>query len=266
MGGSSIRDTGVGRLRGRLLLGVGAALFVAGAAILAVGIISYLDDGQASVPARQSQAFPDSPNYSEIDLEGFEHLPVAIPYYNPQRTLILPEPEPEAQVAAPLRMVIESIDVDAPVNTYGLDATGVPQVPTAADAPDVVAWYDFSTRPGEGSNAVFAGHVNWAGAPAVFGDLDQLQPGDTVRLMSDDGREFTYEVFDNFPVDASDPASLKVMAPTETDTITIITCGGTWIPDPSEEFGGSYPDRTIVQAKLVESSLAAPVPSAISDG
>ncbi|MEE8137341.1 MAG: sortase, partial [Thermoanaerobaculia bacterium] len=105
-----------------------------------------------------------------------------------------------------------------------------------------------------------------AGAPAVFGDLDQLQPGDTVRLMSDDGREFTYEVFDNFPVDPSDPASLKVMAPTEADTITLITCGGTWIPDPSEQFGGNYTDRTIVQAKLVESSLAAPVPSAISDG
>ncbi len=162
--------------------------------------------------------------------------------------------------------MIESIGVDAPVNTYGLDANGVPQVPTAADAAEVVAWYDFSTRPGEGSNAVFAGHINWARAPAVFGDLDQLQPGDAVRLISDDGREYTYEVFDNFPVDPSDPASLKVMAPTEVDTITLITCGGTWIPDPSEQLGGNYSSRTIVQAKLVESSLAVPVPSAISDG
>ncbi len=261
MGGSSDGDTGAGRLRGRLLLGVGAALFVAGAAILAVGIVSYLNDGQASAPAEESVA--DSPR----GIDDVENLPVAIPYYDPQRTVAQPEPEPEpeAQVAVPLHMVIESIGVDAQVSTYGLDPDGVPTVPTGADATEVVAWYDFSALPGAGSNAVFSGHVTWNGR-AVFWALDQLQPGETISVTSEDGKEYTYEVFDNFPVDASDPASLKVMAPTETDTITIITCGGTWIPDPSEEFGGSYPDRTIVQAKLVESSLAAPVPSAISDG
>ena len=255
MGGSSVGGTGVGRLRGRLLLGVGAALFVAGAAILAVGIISYLDDGQASVPARQSQAFPDSPNYSEIDLEGFEHLPVAIPYYNPQRT----------EVPAPLRLVIESIGVDAPVSTYGLDTDGVPLVPTGADAAEVVAWYDFSDPPGSGSNTILAGHVTWSGH-AVFWDLDDLQPGETIKLKAEDGRDYTYEVFANFQVDPSDPNSSQVMADTTTDIVTLITCGGSWIPDPSQQIGGDYTHRTIVQGKLVAWGLTAPVPSAISDG
>ena len=98
----------------------------------------------------------------------------------------------------------------------------------------------------------------------VFGDLEELEPGDTVHLISDEGREYTYEVFANFAVDPDDPASLKVMAPTPTDTITLITCGGTWIPDPSARFGGDYTTRTIVKAKLVDSNLA--VPSQISGG
>ena len=250
MGGSSIGDTGVGRLRRRLLLGVGAALFVAGAAILAVGIISYLNDGQASAPAEESVA--DSPR----GIDDVENLPVAIPYYDPQRTVA--EPEPEPQVTDPLRMVIESIGVDAPVVEMGMDGQGIPYVPLNGED---VAWYNFSTLPGAGSNAVFAGHVAWFSPNAVFEDLEDVQLGDTVRLVSEDGIEYTYEVFDNFPVDPSDPASLRVMKPTPTDTITLITCGGTWIPDPSEQFGGLYTDRTIVQAKLV-----VPVSSAISGG
>jgi LPXTG-site transpeptidase (sortase) family protein len=137
-------------------------------------------------------------------------------------------------------------------------------VPTGADASEVVAWYDFSALPGAGSNAVFSGHVTWNGR-AVFWALDELQPGDTISVISEDGVEYTYEVFDNFPVDPSDPASLKVMKPTPTDTITVITCGGTWIPDPSEQFGGNYTTRTIVQAKLVDSTVDVPSPGTANE-
>ena len=175
---------------------------------------------------------------------------MSIPYYNPY-----------PRVTAPLRMVIETIKVDAPIVELGLDGGGVPQVPLNGKD---VAWYNFSTKPGAGGNAVFAGHVNWAGAIGAFGRIDRLDTGDTIRLIADDGREFRYEVVANYDVDPSDPESLKVMAPTPTDTITLITCGGTWIPDRSERFGGEYTNRTIVQAELVDSSLA--VPSQISGG
>jgi LPXTG-site transpeptidase (sortase) family protein len=142
-----------------------------------------------------------------------------------------------------------------------MDGEGIPYVPLNGQD---VAWYNFSTKPGAGSNAVFAGHINWERAPGVFSELVDVQPGDTVRLLSDDGREYTYEVFANFAVDPLDPASLKVMDPTSEDTVTLITCGGSWIPDASERFGGNYTDRTIVQARLTESVLAEP--AAFSDG
>ena len=242
------------RLRRRLLLGAGLALFAAGVAVLSIGLISYFDGEDAAEQGVGAEA----PDYSDLippppkSIDEVEGLPVAIPYNNPY-----------PRVTAPLKMVIEKLSVDAPVIELGLDGQGVPQVPLNGKD---VAWYNFSSKPGGGSNAVFAGHVNWERAPGVFAELDTLEAGDTVRLISDDGREYTYEVFANFPVDPEDPASLKVMAPTESDMITLITCGGTWVPDASERFGGNYTDRTIVQAKLVQSSLAAPVPSAISGG
>ncbi len=259
MGRFSSRSSGtLRRLRRGLILGLGVALFAAGATLLSIGLIGYFDD---ATPAPEASSVTDA----LISIDDVENLPVAIPYYNPQRTTPEPEPEPPA-VTVPLRLMIDRFGVDAPVGVYTLDEDGVPEVPVADDAGEVVAWYDFSSKPGAGSNAVFAGHITWNRAPAVFAKLNDLQAGDVVRLVSDDGREYTYEVFANFAVDPYDTESLKVMAPTETDTITLITCGGTWIPDPSERFGGDYTDRTIVQAKLVRSSVSSPVPSALSDG
>jgi len=241
--------TNTRNLRQRLLLVAGVALFAAGVGILAVGLVGNFEDDKTLAPEVTmdfADLIPDPPNGIE-DVEG---LPVSIPYYNPY-----------PRVTAPLRMVIETIKVDAPIVELGLDGGGVPQVPLNGKD---VAWYNFSTKPGAGGNAVFAGHVNWAGAIGAFGRIDRLDTGDTIRLIADDGREFRYEVFANYDVDPLDPESLKVMAPTPTDTITLITCGGTWIPDRSDRFGGDYTNRTIVQAKLVDSSLA--VPSQISGG
>ncbi len=255
MGRFSFESSGtLSRLRRRLIFGLGAVLLAAGATLLSIGLIDYFGGTSSAPEASVADAL--------TSIDDVENLPVAIPYNNPQRTA--PTPEPPA-VTVPLRLMIDSLGVDAPVGVYALDENGVPEVPVAEDAGEVVAWYDFSSKPGAGSNAVFAGHVTWNRAPAVFGSLDDLQAGDVVRLVSDDGREYTYEVFANFAVDPYDTESLKVMAPTETDTVTLITCGGTWIPDPSEQFGGDYTTRTIVQAKLVQSSVTAPATAAISD-
>ncbi len=247
-------------LRRSLLLTAGAALFIAGAAILSVGLIGYLNDSESAGPeAEGPQSIAD---LTPLSIDDVENLPVAIPYYNPQITEA--EPERVREVTEPFRLVIEGIDVNGPVITLGLDGS-IPEVPLNGQD---IAWYDaFSSMPGGGSNAVFAAHINWEGAPGVFGNIKDLKPGDTISLISQDGREYTYEVFANFPVDPFDEESLKVMASTEPrDIVTLITCGGSWLPDPSERFGGNYSDRTIVQAELVEASVAVPVPSVISNG
>ncbi len=157
--------------------------------------------------------------------------------------------------STPFQLVIPSIGVDATVNTFGLDSDFVPEVPRNGQE---VAWYDWSSEPGTGSNAVLAGHVTWSGA-GVFYDLDQLSDGDQILLRSADGAELSYTVEENILVDPDDPSALGSMAPTDDDTITVITCGGTYSPTGGQ-FGGEYSDRRIVRARL---SQVTPAPGAV---
>lgn len=161
---------------------------------------------------------------------------------------------PPAESGPPLdevyRIIIEKLGVDAPVAPYGLDENAVPVVPTGPDAAQVVAWYDFSAKPGTGSNAVFAGHVTWNG-DAVFRNLDKLQEGDIVKLRDNEGAEVVYRVKSNVTVDPNDPESVKVMYPTEKDEATIITCGGEYFENSDPVAGGDYTKRVIIKADLV---------------
>ena len=157
--------------------------------------------------------------------------------------------------STPFQLVIPRIGVDATVNSFGLDSNAVPEVPRNGQE---VAWYDWSSEPGTGSNAVLAGHVTWSGA-GVFYSLDQLSDGDQILLRSDDGIELSYTVEENFLVDPADPSALALMAPTSDDTITVITCGGTYAATGGP-FGGEYSDRRIVRASL---SNVTPAPGAV---
>jgi LPXTG-site transpeptidase (sortase) family protein len=147
--------------------------------------------------------------------------------------------------STPFQLIIPRIGVDATVNAFGLDSDFVPEVPRNGQE---VAWYDWSAEPGTGSNAVLAGHVTWSGL-GVFYYLDQLSDGDQILLRSGDGAELSYTVEENFLVDPADPSALALMAPTDDDAITVITCGGTYSPTGGA-FGGEYSDRRIVQASL----------------
>jgi LPXTG-site transpeptidase (sortase) family protein len=149
----------------------------------------------------------------------------------------------------PYVMIIDKIGVNNPVQAFGLDENAAPIVPTGPGAEDVVAWYDFSAKPGIGSNAVFAGHVTWEG-PAVFYNLTSMAAGDEIKLLGQDGTLLTYKVSEVFSVSASDPNALSVMAGTPTDMMTIITCDGTFTDTNDPVFGGEYNNRLVVRAGL----------------
>lgn len=159
---------------------------------------------------------------------------------------------------AGFRIVIPRISVDAEVVAAGLDSQNVPEVPLNGYD---VAWYNFSARPGVGSNAVFAGHVTWNGQ-AVFYNLDSVAVGDDIVLNGENGAQLRYKVVETYLVDPNDPASLQVMAPTTSDMVTIITCGGTFFYTDDPVFGGDYTDRRIIRAALnaVEPPQSAAVP------
>lgn len=218
-------------------LGLLVLVSMTGIGLISFGVLELVQAGASSPQAINTVS--DRPN-AEVQTpvpEGDDET--SVPVSVPRSTL--PRPAPAMSV----RMIIERIGVDATIATFGLDEDGLPQVPLNGEQ---VAWYDFSAWPGAGSNAVFAGHLNWEGAPGVFADLKDLQVGDKITLVTEVW-ERTYTVTNTSLVDPADPASLRVMKPTETDTVTLITCGGTWIPDPSELFGGDYANRVIVQAE-----------------
>lgn len=245
----------------QIFVALGLALFIAGTSLLSIGIYSYFDQSgsqgldflrEVTRPVQQSE--PEPVSSTPAPTAGPSPATPATSEPGPQAT-----PQPTPQLAPPGQIIIDAIDVDASVITLGLDENNIPEVPdynNTEDARSVVAWYDeFSAVPGAGSNAVFAAHVTWEG-PAVFANLDELKAGDSVRILRQDGEELAYEVFANFLVDPEDPDALKVMLPTEEDVVTLITCGGTWLPNPSDPYGGAYSNRTIVQARLVDGAAA----------
>jgi LPXTG-site transpeptidase (sortase) family protein len=156
------------------------------------------------------------------------------------------EPVAPALGDQPYRLVIEKIGVDAPVGAFGLDADAHPEVPYQGD---LVAWYTFTSPPGQGDNAVFAGHVTWNG-DAVFRRLGDLQPGDRIFIRADGGGELVYEVSETALVDPTSEAAVQWMGSSGADTITLITCGGERY-ETNDIFGAAYTKRQVVRGVLV---------------
>jgi LPXTG-site transpeptidase (sortase) family protein len=220
-----------------ILFGLGGIAFAIGVGLLALGAYNvFFGDNGPPVS--------NAPVLAAGDLQS--QTPVSTP------SASSPTPRPVPPLGdEPYQMIIDKLGVHAPVQTFGLDENQVPETPSGPDAAQVVAWYEFTAKPGVGSNAVFAGHVTWFGE-AVFYRLPDLALGDDIRLRGDDGTELLYRVSNVFRVLASDPDSRFVMSPTSSDILTIITCDGVFTPDPNNHIsGGDYDHRLVVRANLV---------------
>lgn len=246
------------RIRRVVALAGALAIFL-GAALISVGLYDYLSESEASIqsePAALANRFDpggiyDRPIGIVTPTPAPTPAPTATHTPSPTAAPVVAAPPPPPLRDQPYNIVIDKIGVNAGVFTYGLDANNAPEVPYNGWD---VAWYNFSAQPGTGSNAVFAAHVTWSG-PAVFYNLDALVAGDIVKLTGTDGTVLTYRVTESFLVDPNDPASLSVMHGTDTDMITLITCGGTpfYVGGTA---GYDYTNRQIIRAELVEVNQA----------
>ena len=146
-------------------------------------------------------------------------------------------------VAAPVRIRIPAVGVDAPVTGTGLDASGA-LVPPADPASG--GWFTGGPAPGAPGPAVLTGHVDWAGRPAVFAGLARAVPGDEVLVDRADGSvvRFRITAVDRHPKSAFPAAT--VYAPTPAAELRLITCGGAF-----DRALGSYRDNVVVLARQV---------------
>ena len=192
---------------GALVLAASVALLVAGL----VSVLSALTDDPANLP-------------NEGSLESI--LQDSIDPEEPS-TLVASEnagPPP----AAPVRLSIPRLYVDAPVITLGVNEDRIPEVPKTGEE---VAWYDFSASPGKDNNAVLSGHVDWQTRdgdpiPGVFYRLREAEIGDVIQIDLDDGTVLQYRVTGNVAAEFDDPNVLKAMGPASKDVLTLVTCGG----------------------------------------
>ncbi len=145
----------------------------------------------------------------------------------------------------PTRIVISSIELDAPVIPVGLhmvDGNYTWDVPNYFAA----GWLNKSALLGQIGNTVFDGHHNILGK--VFARLKDLKQGDRIEIYAG-SRAFDYEVTDlhNLP-ERDQPIDVRIenakwMQATTDERITLITC---WPPDNNT-------NRLIIVAKPVKS-------------
>ena len=151
------------------------------------------------------------------------------------------------------RLVIPAMKVDAPVvlvpivsRTWKLDELGT----------DKVGHLEGTASPGSSSNVVLAAHVTTAHLVyGPFAGLGLMQPGDAIIVYVGD-ESYAYRVDYLRLVERAD---IKVVYPTETGQVTLITCNN-WSDDLK-----TYQERLIVVGHL-EAEPTAPVRPSPSPG
>jgi hypothetical protein len=140
--------------------------------------------------------------------------------------------------ATPTALRVPAAGVDVSLPPVGLDRSGA-LVPPAVGA----GWYADGPVPGETGPAVIAGHVDWAGSPAVFARLDELGAGDELLVDHVDGTtsRFTVSHVERYTKSAFPTAA--VYGPTPGAELRLITCGGVF-----DRAAGSYRDNVVVYA------------------
>jgi sortase A len=126
--------------------------------------------------------------------------------------LIAPQAERfTPQVNSPVRIVIDRPQVQVDASIYGGDDWY-----TLVKG---VGHYLGSANPGESANMVLTAHNDIYGE--IFRDIQHLEAGDEIRVQANNGRWYTYAVFDKQVVEPND---VWVLEPGSSPIVTLITC------------------------------------------
>jgi hypothetical protein len=142
--------------------------------------------------------------------------------------------------AAPRRIVIRTIGVDAIIDAVGLKPDGSMAIPDAANA----GWYHYGATPGQSvGSAVIAGHVDHQQSPGVFLDLPRLAVGAEIVVTDADGVARRFVVTERYQVSKDALPAPELFRLSGDPTLTLITCGGRF--DRSRRH---YDDNIVIRA------------------
>ncbi|WP_318219499.1 class F sortase [Streptomyces sp. SCL15-6] len=148
--------------------------------------------------------------------------------------------------ALPERLDVPELGISAPVMARGLDGEGAID-PPSFDQADTVGWYAAGVTPGAAGTALMVGHVDTETRPAVFYKISTLEPGETIRVVRDDGEVAEFTVDDIQVLDRDGFDARQAYGPHDVGRaeLRLITCGGTF-----DRATGGYTANVVVSAYL----------------
>jgi sortase (surface protein transpeptidase) len=145
----------------------------------------------------------------------------------------------------PVLLRIPKISLEATFESpLGLAQDGSIAVPEGFDT---VGWYKHGPTPGEMGPAVVLGHVDSVDGPAVFFSLGQLEVGDEVYIMREDGSEGKFVIERKERYLQSEFPTKEVYGDISYPGLRLVTCSGTYKKGEQR-----YTHNLVVYGRLVE--------------
>lgn len=135
-------------------------------------------------------------------------------------SLVLP-PSPAKQLSIP------AIMIESPVMGLGLDSKGQLSAPPVNN-PRLVGWYRDGPAPGEKGTALVVGHRDTTTGPAIFLNLNALDPGDKVNVVRADRRTAVFTVDKVRTYKKEEFPDAEVYGHTGRPELRLLTCGGSF--------------------------------------
>lgn len=180
------------------------------------------------------------------------HLSTADPTPTPTAT---PTPRPTPYVGPIASIYLKSAQItgSAPIEERDTLVRGGREYFEDPTRPQYIAWYPRFGRPGfAAGNTIMAAHVNYVGyGNGPFAHLLQARVDDALYLTMANGDVLTYTVKSVELHKISEIDMDAIVFPpldSHTERVTLISCGGTFIPHPSG-VGGDYDSRIILVAE-----------------
>jgi len=198
--------------------------------------VSYAPVTQVSSPASTPPISPDPgsasaivPEAASLNDQQSSTLVAVLPSPSPSSAQMPRTPPPTLQPAnlPPVRLVIPSIQLDAPIVPIAWHQASDSAKIAWDDPGSAVGWLKSSALPGRCSNVVLAGHHNIKGE--VFRRLVEVRPGDSVYLYGDE-TTYCYRVAERFIVSEKYASAEQReqnglwIASTIDERLTLVTC------------------------------------------
>ena len=220
------------RVIGNLFLSAGAAIL-----IVVVGLTGYNAYEEYAIRQAYANSYSSTTGTASPAGEPTTHAtttqPAAVTVTSTSTTTTTVTMA--APSGSPARwLVIPAIGVDTPVVEARLE-NGQWQVPKF-----IAGHLQGTAQPGAGHNVAMAGHIQSISSGNVFAELSQLVPGDAITVTTVDGQTLHYAVS---AVEQVKNTDLSVVQPGDQETLTLITCSGTW-----DAAAHDYTERTVAIA------------------